>query len=50
MQCLQAGDAAQALSLFEALALRHPLDPLVALHLRRLQEGASDDLIVLSEK
>ncbi|MFZ4479071.1 MAG: CHASE2 domain-containing protein [Rhodoferax sp.] len=50
MQCLQSGDASQALPLFAALALRHPLDPLVALHLRRLQEGASDDLIVMSEK
>lgn len=50
MQCLQSGQVQQALSLFEALARRHPLDPLVALHLRRLQEGASDDLIVMSEK
>jgi adenylate cyclase len=50
MQRLQAGDASQALLLFEALAARHPHDPLVALHLRRLHEGASDDLIVMSEK
>lgn len=35
---------------FEALALRYPHDPLVALHLQRLHQGATDDLIVLSEK
>jgi adenylate cyclase len=53
MQLLQAGDAqqaAQALTQFEALAARHPHDPLVALHLRRLRAGAVDDLIVLDEK
>jgi adenylate cyclase len=53
MQLLQAGDASQAalaLMQFEALAARHPLDPLVALHLRRLRAGAIDDLIVLDEK
>ena len=47
---LQAGRTALALTQFQALAARHPKDPLVALHLRRLREGASDDLVVLSTK
>ena len=53
MQRLQTGsaeEAALALTQFEALAARHPHDPLVALHLRRLREGALDDLIVLAAK
>ena len=53
MQRLQTGsaeEAALALVQFEALAARHPHDPLVALHLRRLREGALDDLIVLAAK
>ena len=50
MHLLESGDASAALAAFETLAERHPNDPLVALHLRRLQEGASDDLIVMSEK
>lgn len=50
---LQPGDtqqAALARERFEALVLRYPHDPLVALHLQRLRQGATDDLIVLSEK
>ncbi|MCX7255744.1 MAG: adenylate/guanylate cyclase domain-containing protein [Polaromonas sp.] len=47
---LQAGQSASALEQFEALAARHPQDPLVALHLRRLHKGACDDLIVLDSK
>lgn len=45
-----AGAPAQALQWFEALARQHPQDPLVALHLRRLREGATNDLIVMAEK
>lgn len=50
---LQPGDTQQAplaRARFEALALRYPHDPLVALHLQRLRQGATDDLIVLSDK
>ena len=50
MQLLESGNASAALAAFETLAASHPHDPLVALHLRRLHEGASDDLIVMSEK
>lgn len=53
MQLLQAGEARQAAlarQKFEALAARHPHDPLVALHLQRLRQGAVDDLIMLDEK
>ena len=50
MQLLESGDATAALAAFQGLAAIHPQDPLVALHLRRLHEGASDDLIVMSEK
>ena len=50
MHLLESGDASAALAAFETLAASHPHDPLVALHLRRLHEGASDDLIVMSEK
>ncbi|OYU45866.1 MAG: hypothetical protein CFE44_05270 [Burkholderiales bacterium PBB4] len=42
--------AASALVLFEALAKRYPQDPLVALHYRRLLDGATDDVIVMAEK
>jgi adenylate cyclase len=53
MRLLQAGETHQpseALALFEALAERHPQDPLVALHLHRLRHGATDDQIVMTEK
>ena len=53
LQLMKTGDTQQAglaLEAFMALAARHPLDPLVALHLKRLQEGATDDLIVLTNK
>ena len=50
MHLLESGDASAALAAFETLAASHPHDPLVALHLRRLHEGAGDDLIVMSEK
>lgn len=49
-EALQHGPPAAARAHFEALALRHPLDPLVVLHLARLRQGESGDLIVLSEK
>jgi adenylate cyclase len=45
-----ARDAKRAQDLLEALARQHPSDPLVALHVQRLREGASDDLIVLHDK
>ena len=53
MRLLQPGETHQpklALEAFEALAERHPHDPLVALHLNRLREGATDDHIVMAEK
>lgn len=50
MKLLESADAPAALAAFESLAERHPQDPLVALHLGRLREGAQDDLIVMSEK
>ena len=53
IQLLQPGDTYNpqlACEYFKALAERHPRDPLVALHLRRLRQGATDDLIVMSEK
>ena len=50
MQLLESGNASAALAAFETLVASRPHDPLVALHLRRLHEGASDDLIVMSEK
>lgn len=49
-EALRQGPQAAALAHFEALAARHPLDPLVVLHLARLRQGESGDLIVLSEK
>jgi len=53
MRLLQQGEAHQserALESFEMLAKRHPQDPLVLLHLKRLRAGATDDYIVMSEK
>jgi adenylate cyclase len=53
MHLLQPGEAHQprlARDAFERLAARHPHDPLVALHLERLREGETDDLIVLADK
>lgn len=53
MACLQAGaanDPVLALQRFEALALLHPHDPLVALHVQRLRQGAKDDLMVMTDK
>lgn len=43
-------DPARALAMFEALALKHPQDPLVTLQLQRLKQGATDDLIVMNDK
>ena len=43
-------DTATALVQFESLAQRFPRDPLVVLHYRRLQAGATNDLIVMAEK
>lgn len=42
--------SAQALSRFEALHQRWPQDPLVAIHLQRLQSGQSGDRIVMDAK
>ena len=53
MRLLQRGEMHQpdlALECFETLAARHPEDPLVALHLKRLRQGAADDIIVMAEK
>jgi len=53
LQLLQVGpkhDALAALARFEALALRFPQDPLVALHLQRLRDGASDEVMVMGDK
>ena len=53
IQLLQPGpahDAQAAQVQFEALALRYPHDPLLALHLKRLRDGATDDLIVMADK
>mgnify|MGYP000846086710 FL=1 len=36
--------------LFEQLALQYPKDPLVTLHVQRLQQDAADDLIVMADK
>ncbi|MEY4140004.1 MAG: hypothetical protein RLZZ371_2186 [Pseudomonadota bacterium] len=43
-------DAIAARSAFEQLAKERPADPLVNLHLSRLTEGQTGDLIVMSEK
>lgn len=43
-------DPAAARIAFDQLALERPEDPLVKLHLQRLQENQSGDLIVMSEK
>jgi adenylate cyclase len=45
-----AAEQPDAQPLFAALAADYPDDPLVALHLGRLQSGATGDLIVMSEK
>jgi adenylate cyclase len=53
IRLLQPGPAHEpqkALAQFEALARRYPQDPLVALHLKRLHQGATDDLMVMAEK
>lgn len=55
MACLLAVDShannpALALQRLEALALAHPHDPLVALHMQRLRQGAVDDLVVMVDK
>ena len=53
MALLQPGpthDAQAAHAQFEALSLRYPHDPLLALHLKRLRQGAVDDLIVMADK
>jgi len=39
-----------ALGAFEALARQRPDDPLVALHLQRLRQGESGEVIVMNEK
>ncbi|HEX5698882.1 MAG TPA: adenylate/guanylate cyclase domain-containing protein [Rhodoferax sp.] len=43
-------DPIAARAAFEQLALERPTDPLVKLHLRRLQENQTGDLIVMTEK
>ena len=48
-ELLRARDSG-SLEAFELLAATRPHDPLVALHLARLQNGESGDLIVLTEK
>lgn len=55
IECLQgptpsADQVLAAAEQFEALAQHHPNDPLVALHVKRLREGYSNDLIVMTEK
>lgn len=53
MHLMQPGEAHQpwlARDVFEHQASRHPYGPLVALHMERLREGATDDLIVLADK
>ena len=45
-----AAEQPDAQAQFSVLAADYPTDPLVALHLERLQSGASGDLIVMSEK
>jgi adenylate cyclase len=49
-EAMQQGPLGAALSQFEALSVRHPQDPLVALHLARLRQGELGDLTVLGEK
>ena len=41
---------AEAMAAFGDLARRYPLDPLVRLHLNRLNAGETDDIIVLGSK
>jgi hypothetical protein len=45
-----AQDLHGARAVFEQLALKHPNDPLVALHVQRLCLDAADDLIVMADK
>lgn len=47
---LMADNKAGALAAFSLLALSRPNDALVRLHLHRLQQGQTGDLIVMSEK
>lgn len=49
-EALAAGDRSISSGLFETMSNSNPADPLVRLHLKRLQEGALDDLIVLADK
>jgi adenylate cyclase len=39
-----------ALETFEKLAVERPQDPLVGLHLKRLQSGEQGDIIIMEEK
>lgn len=53
MALVQSGlahDVIAARAAFEQLAGRYPSDPLVALHLQRLCQGATDDLMVMADK
>ena len=45
-----AANVMEARARLESLAQRYPQDPLVKLHYQRLQEGATDDVIVMAEK
>lgn len=47
---LMADEAPTAPGVFSDLAARYPDDPLVALHHRRLSEGAHGDLMIMNEK
>ena len=47
---LMTQDAGAAMAAFQALAEKRPNDPLVKLHLARLQEKQTGDLIVMTEK
>lgn len=46
----EAQDARASRVAFEWLARQYPNDPLVALHLQRLCQGATDELIVMADK
>lgn len=50
LQLLQQGHTVGAQAALQALAVASPHDPLLILHLARLRQGATDDLIVLAEK
>lgn len=47
---MMADEAPDAAEIFHDLAARYPNDPLLALHSRRLAEGARGDLIVMHDK